>query len=131
MAYYSGKDVTSFTFNSADLKSDLMSLDGISREAIMTQWRALGSTSKSSKATGQYDEGEITAKFILTDSATGAGQKCVLGTSSTLTVGLATNLSITGTVVVKSVTLEIPEDGHDTLSVVFTPDGPMTWDLVP
>ena len=131
MAYYSGKDVTAFTFNSADMKADVMSVDGISRDLIMTQWRGLGSAAKSSKSAGQYEEGEITAKFILTDSASGAAQKCALGTSATLTIGLATGMSISGTAVVRSVTLEIPEDGHDTLSVTFVPDGGMTWDLTP
>jgi hypothetical protein len=129
MAYYSGKDVTAVTYNSTDLKAFVMSIDGLEIEEITTRWRAPGATSKTTALTGQFDPSDVSIKFILDGAATGPAVKCALSTSATLTITLATGLSITGTAKVSKWALGIPEDGHDTLDVTFVWDGAATWDL--
>lgn len=129
MAYYSGKDVSAVTFNSTDLKAFVMGIDGLEIEEQVTRWRAPGSVSKTTALTGQFDPADTTIKFILDGTATGPAVKCALSTSSTLTITLGTGLSITGTAKVGKWSLGIPEDGHDTLDVLFYWDGAATWDL--
>lgn len=129
MAYYSGKDVVDFTYNTTDLKAFVAGIDGLEENEVVDQWRALGSAYKSSKLTGQYEQSDITVTFKLDGGATGPAVKCAKGTSSTLTITLATGLSITGTFVVRSRQVQIPEEGLDQLVVVFTADGTVTWDL--
>ena len=129
MSYYSGKDVTAFTYNSTDLKAFVSGGFDLQDEAVQTEWRALGSAYKSRKLTGQYDCPDFTVKFIYDDSATGPAVKCARGTSATLAIALATGISITGTFNVKSWGLGVPEEGYDTLDVTFSADGDVTWDL--
>ena len=129
MAYISGKDVTAVTYNSTDLKAYVMGLDGLEIEELTTRWRAPGSVSKTTALTGQFDPSDTSIKFIMEGAAAGPAVKCALSTSATLTITLATGLSITGTAKVTKWSLGIPEDGHDTLDVTLTWDGAATWDL--
>ena len=130
LSYFSAKDITAVTYNSTDLKAFVMGLDGLEIEEITTRWRAPGSVSKTTALTGQFDPGDTTIKFILDGSATGPAVKCALSTSATLTITLATGLSITGTAKVSKWSLGVPEEGHDTLDVLLLWDGEATWDLV-
>jgi len=130
MAYFSGKDVSAVTYNSTDLKAFVMGLDGLGIEEINTRWRAPGAVSKTTALTGQFDPDDVSIKFILDGGASGPAAKCALSTSATLTITLATGLSITGTAKVTKWALGIPEDGHDTLDVTLTWDGAATWDLL-
>jgi hypothetical protein len=129
LAYYSAKDISAFTYNSTDLKAFVMEIGGLEIEEIVTRWRAPGSVSKTTALTGQFDPADVEVKFILDGTATGPAVKCALSTSATLTVGLGTNISITGTAKVVKWVLGIPEDGHDTFTVTFAWDGAATWDL--
>ena len=129
MAYYSAKDFTAVTYNSTDLKAFVMSLEGLEIEQLTTRWRAPGSVSKTTALTGQFDPADVVIKFILDDTATGPAVKCAQSTSATLTLTIASGLSITGTAKVTKWALGIPEDGHDTLDVTLTWDGAATWDL--
>jgi hypothetical protein len=129
MAYYSGKDVVDITFNSTDLKAFVLGIDGLEIEQITTRWRAPGSVSKTTALTGQFDPADVSIHFILDGSASGPAVKCAQSTSATLTITLATGLSITGTAAVTKWAVGIPEDGHDTFDVTFQWDGAATWDL--
>lgn len=129
MSYYSAKDFTSVTFNSTDLKAYVISIDGLEIEEITTRWRAPGSAYKTTALTGQFDTPDVTIKFMLDGSASGPAVKCAMSTSSTLTLGLASGLSLTGTAKVVKRALGVPEDGHQTLEVTFAWDGGCTWDL--
>ena len=105
-----------------------MSIDGLEEEEVITEWRAPGSAYKTRALTGQYDQSDITIKFIYDGTATGPAVKCAKGTSATLTLTFATGQMITGTAVVRKRTLGVPEDGHDTFDVTFAFTGAVTFD---
>lgn len=129
MAYYSAEDITAFTYNSQDLKAFINGDVEIADEAVKTEWRAFGADYMSRKLTGQYNCPPITAPFVYDGTATGPGVICARGTSATLTVTLASNISFTGTFIVTNWAFGIPQEGLDTIVVTLESDGDVTWDL--
>ena len=129
MAYYSAEDITAFTYNSQDLKAFINGDVEIADEAVKTEWRAFGSDYMSRKLTGQYNCPAISVPFVYDGTATGPAVICARGTSATLTVTLAANISFTGTFIVTNWSFGIPQEGLDTLVVTLESDGDVTWDL--
>lgn len=129
MAYISGADVTSISFNSVDLKAWTKGIDGLEEEEVITSFRAPGSAYPTRILTGQYNASDPTIDFIYDGAAGGPNATCAKGTSATLTFTLATGMTISGTAKVASRGVSVPEEGSDTFKVKFMWDGAVTWDI--
>jgi len=129
LAYISKKDVVDCTYNSTDLKAYVVSISGLKIAAVMQEWHAPGSVSPSAADTGMRQQEPVVIEFLYDGTASGPCLKAALGTSATLTITLATGMSITGTFIVSDAEVQIVDDGDDKYVATFTPSGTVTWDL--
>ena len=129
MAYHGWDEIVDITFNSTDLKAYVISIDGLEDEAVLEDFHPAGVVYPTPIATGTARHSVVTGTFMLDGGATGPAVKCAKGTSSTLTVTLATGLSVTGTFIANKVRSEMGPDQNHHLVVEFTPSGTITTDL--
>jgi len=129
MAAYSWKDAT-FAYNSQTLTAFVIDISGIKLNAVMQEFHPMGATFPTPLATGLYNEDELQVTFMYDGGgAATAPTACAVGTSSTLTLTLATGQTVSGAYIVTGGELTMGPDQDHQYVATFTPSGTITWDV--
>ena len=129
MAYYNWDDAT-FVYNSQTLTSYVKSVSGVKMNAVLQEFHPMGAAWPTPIDTGLRNEDEMTVEFMYDGGgAATPPTACAVGTSSTLTLTLGSEQTVSGTFIVSSAEIGMSTDGSHTYTATFTPTGTVTWDV--
>ena len=129
MAAYSWKDCT-FTYNSQVLTAFVKEISGVKLNAILDEFHPLGVVWPTPLDTGLRNHDAISVTFIYDGGgAATPPTAAAVGTSSTLSLLLATGQTVSGTFIVSSGEIQIGSDGDHKYVAEFTPSGTITYDV--
>ena len=129
MSYYNWDDAT-FVYNSQTLTSYVKSVSGVKMNAVLQEFHPMGAAWPTPIDTGLRNEDEMTVEFMYDGGgAATPPTACAVGTSSTLTLTLGSEQTVSGTFIVSSAEIGMSTDGSHTYTATFTPTGTVTWDV--
>ena len=129
MAGYGFKDAT-FLFNSQTLTAYVEDISGIKLNAMLQDFHPMGAVFPTPLDTGNrnHDAISVTFKYDGGGAAT-PPTACAVGTSSTLTLTLATGQTVAGTFIVSAGEVTMGPDQMHKYVAEFTPSGTITYDV--
>jgi len=129
LAYIAWDDISEVTYDSTDLKAYVRSISGLKQNVTLDDFHPAGAAWPTPVDTGLRSHDPIVLECMFDGGATAPGVKLAVGTSATLTITLATGISVSGTFIVSDVEVTTSADGVNKLNATLTPSGTITTDL--
>ncbi len=129
MAYYNWDDCT-LVYNSQTLTTYVKSVSGVKYQATLDDFHPMGAAWPTPVDTGLRSHDPIVVEFVYDGGgAATPPTAAAVGTSSTLTLTLATGQTVSGTFIVSDAEIGISTEGSHTYTATFTPSGTITYDV--
>lgn len=129
MAYYNWDDAA-VVYAAQTLTTYVKSISGVKYQATLDEFHPMGAAWPTPVDTGLRSQDPIVIEFMYDGGgAATPPTAAAVGTSSTLTLTLASGQTVSGTFIVSDAEIGISTEGSHTYTATFTPSGTITYDV--